>query len=93
MVQFLGRHEVLEVLVIRPNFHLVLGTLEEVSPLLKHTHYRQHLLVMDLVVSLYSTKAFGVECNRMPLLVLQRLLRQHGTRRKVRTVGFYMKRT
>jgi hypothetical protein len=57
-VQFLGRHEVFEVLVIYPDLNLVLSTLEEVSPLLECTHHHQHLLAMDLVVMLYGTKAF-----------------------------------
>src|SRR5215471_6857552 len=74
MVQFLGRSEVLQVLMVGPNLHRMLGSLQKVSPLLQCTNNGQHLLVMDLVVPLHLTQALRVECNRVPLVIFSGLL-------------------
>ena len=49
-VQLFGRHEVFQVLVIRPDLAFVFRTFNEVPPLLKSSDDRQHFLVVDLVV-------------------------------------------
>jgi len=52
LIQLLGRHEVLQVLVICPDLALVFSTFNEVLPLLESSDDRQHLLVVDLIVPL-----------------------------------------
>src|SRR5882724_8885176 len=58
MVEFLRRHEVLQVLVVRPDFNLVVGALQEMAPVLQSSHDCQHFLVMDLVVPLHGIETF-----------------------------------
>jgi len=53
MVKFLSHYEALQVLVVRLDFHWVLGSLQEVSPLLQCVDDSEHLFVMDLVVSFH----------------------------------------
>jgi len=50
MVKFLSCHKVLQVLVVHPDFHWVLGSLQEVSPLFQCTDDSEHFFVMDLIV-------------------------------------------
>ena len=49
-VQLFGRHEVFQVLVIRPDLAFVFCTFNKVPLLLKGSDDRQHFLVVDLVV-------------------------------------------
>ena len=49
-VQLLGRHEVLQVLVVRPNLALMFRAFDKVPPLLEGSDDCQHLLVVDLIV-------------------------------------------
>ena len=62
-IEFLHCHEVLEVLVVCPDLELVVGTFQEVVPILQCSDDCQHLLVMDLIVSLYHTETLGVVGN------------------------------
>jgi len=62
-IEFLCHHEVFEVLVVCPDLKLVVGTFQEVVPILQCSDDCQHLLVMDLVVSLYHTETLGVVGN------------------------------
>jgi len=87
-VQLLGCHEVLQVLVVRPDLALMFCALDKVSPLLEGSDDRQHLLVMDLIVSLDGGQGFGEEGDRVPLFVFRRYLGEDRNRRKVGTVGF-----
>jgi len=57
-VQLLGRHEVLQVLVIRPDLALMFRALNEMPPLLEGSDDCQHLLVMDLIVPLDGGEGF-----------------------------------
>jgi len=52
LVQLLGHHEVLQILVIRTDLTLVFCAFDEVPPLLESSDDRQHLFVVDLVVLL-----------------------------------------
>ena len=54
MVEFLSRHEVLQVLVICPDLHRVSGSLQEMPPLFQYMDDSEHLLVMDLVILLHQ---------------------------------------
>ncbi|KAG6869884.1 hypothetical protein C0992_001696, partial [Termitomyces sp. T32_za158] len=73
-VELLGHPEVLQVLVVRPDFELVPRTLQEMAPLLQGLDDGQHLLVVDLVVVLHGIEALGVEGHGVPLLIIRGLL-------------------
>jgi len=49
-VEFLSRHEVLQVLVVRSDFYWVSSSFQKVPPFLQRADDSEHLLVMDLVV-------------------------------------------
>ena len=44
MVEFLSHHEVLQVLVVRPDLDQVLGSFQKVSPLFQRADDNKHLL-------------------------------------------------
>ncbi|GLB45127.1 hypothetical protein LshimejAT787_2000320 [Lyophyllum shimeji] len=73
-VELFGGQEVFEVLVVHIDFDLVPCTFKEMPPLLKCADDGKHLLVVDLVVPLNGVQALGVERDRVPFLVLRRLL-------------------
>ena len=52
LIQLLGCHEILQVLVIYPDFTLVFHTFNEVLPLLESSDDHQHFLVVNLIVLL-----------------------------------------
>jgi len=49
-VEFLGRHEVLQVLVVCPDLHWVSGSFQEMPLLFQCADDSEHLFVVDLVV-------------------------------------------
>jgi len=61
LVQLLGCHEVLQVLVVHPDLTLMFRAFDKVPPLLEGADDCQHLLVMDLVVSFDGEQGFGEE--------------------------------
>jgi len=87
-VQLLGRHEVLQVLVIRPDLALMFCAFDEVPPLLEGSDDCQHLLVVDLIVPLYRGEGFGKESDWVPLFVFWGHLGEDHTRCKVGAVSF-----
>ncbi|KAG6900998.1 hypothetical protein C0995_002637 [Termitomyces sp. Mi166 len=56
-IELLYHPKVLEVLVVSPNFKLVLCILKRMPPLLKGLNDSKHLLIVDLVVLLNSIQA------------------------------------
>jgi len=68
-VQLLGRHEVLQVLVVCPDLALMFCALDKVPPLLEGSDDRQHLLVVDLIVLLNRGQGLGEEGDRVPLFI------------------------
>ena len=62
-IEFLCHQEVLEVLVVHPDLKLVVGTFQEMVPILQCSDDRQHLFVVDLIVLLYHTETLGVVGN------------------------------
>ena len=50
MVEFLSRHEVLQVLVVRPDFYQVPSFFQKVPPLFQRTVDSKYFFVMDLIV-------------------------------------------
>jgi len=68
-VQLLGRHEVLQVLVVCPDLTLMFRALNKVPPLLEGSDDCQYLLVVDLVVPFNGGQGFGEEGNQVPFLI------------------------
>ena len=87
MVEFLSHHEVLQVLVVRPDLYQMLGSFQEVSLLFQHMDDSEHLFVMDLVVPFHQRQRFAVEGHRVPFLLSRQLLREDGSRGKVGAVS------
>jgi len=87
-VQLLSRHEVLQVLVVRPDFALMFRAFDKVPPLLEGSDDCQHLLVMDLVVPFDRGQGLGEEGDQVPLFVFRGYLGEDRTCCKVGAVGF-----
>ncbi len=66
LVQLLGHHQVLQVLVVRPDLALMFRALDKVPPLLECSDNRQHLLVMDLIVPFNGGQGLGEESDWVP---------------------------
>jgi len=62
-VEFLSRHEVLQVLVVRPDFHWVASSFQKVPPLFQRTDDSEHLFVMDLIVPFHWRQGFAIESH------------------------------
>ena len=67
-IEFLNRHEVLQVLVVRPDFYRVPSSFQKVPLLFQCTDDSKYLFVMDLVVPFHRRQGFAVESYRVPLL-------------------------
>ena len=65
-VEFLSRYEVLQVLVVHPDFYQILSSFQKVSPLFQCMDDSQHLFVMDLVVLFNQRQGFAVESYWVP---------------------------
>jgi len=87
-VQLLGHHEVLQVLVVRPDLALMFCAFDKVPPLLEGLDDCQHLLVVDLVVPYDRGHGLGEEGDRVPLFVFRGYLGEDRTCCKVGAVGF-----
>lgn len=74
LVEFLGHHEVLQVLVVGLDLGLMTGSLQEMPPLFQCTDNGEHLFVVNLIVSFHCVQAFGVEGNGMPFPIAIRKL-------------------
>ena len=88
LVQLLGCHEVLQILVICPDLALVFHAFDKVLPFLESSDDHQHLLVVDLVVPLNGGEGLGEESDWVPLFIFWRHLGEDGTCCKVGTVSF-----
>jgi len=49
-VEFLSYYEVLQVLVVCPDFYQIPSSFQKVPPLFQHMDNSEHLFVMDLIV-------------------------------------------
>ena len=65
-VEFLSYHEVLQVLVVYPDFYWILSFFQKVSPLFQYVNDGEHLLVMDLVVPFHWRQGFAIESHWVP---------------------------
>ena len=65
-VEFLGRHEVLQVLVVCPDFYQVLGSFQKVPLFFQRADDSKHLLVMNLVVPFHWRQRFAIESHWVP---------------------------
>ena len=62
-VEFLGRHKVLQVLVIHPDFYQVSSSFQKVPSLFQCMDDSEYLFVMDLVVPFHWGQGFAVESH------------------------------
>jgi hypothetical protein len=60
--------------VVCSDFKLVVGTFQEMMPVLQSSDDCQHFLVVDLVIPLHRIETLGVVGDWMPLVILRRLL-------------------
>ena len=65
-VEFLSRHEVLQVLVVHSDFHRVTSSFQKVPLLFQRTDDSEHLFVMDLIVPFYWRQGFAIESHWVP---------------------------
>jgi len=86
-VEFLTRHEVLQVLVVHPDLDWVLGSFQEIPPLFQCVDDSKYLFVMDLIISFHQRQKFAVEGHQVPFLLSRQLLRENSSRGKVRAVS------
>ena len=63
-VEFLSRHEVLQILVVRPDLYGMSSSFQEVPSLLQCTDDSEHLLVMNLVILLHWRQGLAVKHYR-----------------------------
>lgn len=54
MIELFCCHEILQVLVVHPNFKLVSSTFQEMVQVFQSSDDHQHLFVMDLIITLHS---------------------------------------
>jgi hypothetical protein len=55
-VELLCCHEVLQVLVVRPDFKFVMSAFQKMAPVFQSSDDCQHLLVVDLIVTFHHTE-------------------------------------
>jgi len=67
-VEFLSHHEVLQVLVVHPDFYRVSSSFQKVPLFFQGADDSEHLLVMDLVVSFHRRQGFAVESYQVSLV-------------------------
>jgi hypothetical protein len=56
VVELLCYHKVLQVLVVHPDFKLVISTFQEMAPVFQSSDDCQHLLVVDLIVTFHHAE-------------------------------------
>jgi hypothetical protein len=78
-VEPLSSHEIFQVLVIGPNFDLVLSTFSEVSSFFQCLDDHQHFLIMDFIVAFHSTETLGQEGDWVPFIIFPGVLRYHSS--------------
>ena len=67
-VEFLSHHEVLQVLVVRPDLYRVPSSFQEMPLLLQCMDDSKHLLIVDLVILFHRRQGFAVEGHWVPFL-------------------------
>jgi len=66
-IEFLSHHEVLQVLVVHPDFYQVLSSFQKVPLLFQRADDSKHLLVIDLIVLFHQRQRFAVKSYWVPL--------------------------
>jgi len=92
MVELLGCHEVLQVLVVCPYLYWICHSFEEIPLLFQNLDDSQYLLVIDLIVVLYWGQELAVKDHWVLFTIQQGLLRQDRLYGEVRAVGLNPKR-
>src|ERR1700677_1464860 len=85
VIELLGRQEILKILVIRKNLKMFFGSLQIVMPVFKASHYREHFLIVNLIISLNFIEGFGNEGAGIPFLVILQNTEDasHGKARRI----------
>ena len=73
-VELLRGAKVFEVFVVGPDLDGMSSPFEVMAPFLEPSNDREHLRVVDFVVSLDWAESLGQEGDRVPFAVLTRLL-------------------
>ena len=81
LVQLLGLLDVLEILVICPDFYIFSCSHQVVSPLVEREHNCEQFLVINFIISLCDRKRLGQKCDWAPFSIL--FLRQHSAYRSL----------
>ena len=87
-VQLFGRHEVLQVLVVRQYLTGVFSAFNKVPPLLQCPDDSKHLLVVYFIVAFDQRQQLGEERNWVPLLIFCGCLGEDSTGSEVGAVSF-----
>ena len=87
-VELLGLPEILEVLMICPDFDVDGGTCEVVSPFFEGEHDGEEFFVVDLIVAFCHHEGFGHEGYWSPFAIL--LLAEDRANGSITGVGFYL---
>ena len=66
-IEFLSHHEVLQVLVVHPDFYWVPSSFQKVPLLFQCMDNNKHLFVIDFVVLFYWRQGFAVESYQVLL--------------------------
>jgi len=69
MVEFLGHHKVLQVLVVHPDLYWVSGSFQEMPSLFQHIDDSKHLFIVDLIVPFHRRQGFAIEGHQVPFLL------------------------
>jgi len=65
-VEFLSCHEVLQVLVVHPDFHQMASSFQKVPLLFQCMDDSEHLFVMDLVAPFHWRQGLAIESHWVP---------------------------
>jgi hypothetical protein len=80
--------KIFEILVVCPDLNEVASSFKVMSPLLESSNDGKHLGIVYLVVSLDRIECFRQEGNRVPGIVIARLLGENCSSSDARIVGF-----
>jgi len=68
-VEFLSCHEILQVLVVRPDFYQIPGSFQEMPLLFQCADDSEYLLVIDLIILFHRRQGFAIEDHWVPFLL------------------------
>jgi hypothetical protein len=90
-VELLSNTKIFEIFVVCPDLYRVVSCLKVMSPLFEPSDDGKHLGIVNLVVLLDRIECFRQEGNRMPGIVIARLLGENCSSSDARAVSFETK--